>query len=103
MAIVTGATLRQLGALWPRQSDANNEDLPTGSRRLDLTPRYLLLVACCTALVMVWRATQTYATGVFDFYPLYYGAKAWLLNGNGAILHARFRYNRLSCRRWRGG
>jgi hypothetical protein len=31
---------------------------------------------------MAWRARQSYATGVFDFYPLYYGAKAWLLNGN---------------------
>ena len=31
---------------------------------------------------VLWRATRSYATGVFDSYPLYYGAKAWLHGGN---------------------
>ncbi len=43
---------------------------------------FLLLVIICTVLVMAWRATVTYPTDVFDFYPLYFGAKAWLQTGN---------------------
>lgn len=42
----------------------------------------ILGIVVITLAAIIWRAFQRYPTGVFDFYPLYYGAKAWLHNGN---------------------
>lgn len=39
---------------------------------------WLGLAAALTVLVMFWRAGQDLPTGLWDSYPLYYGAKAWL-------------------------
>lgn len=45
--------------------------------------------ACAVVLAaMAWRAWQRYPTGVFDFYPLYYGGVAWLHTGNAYDLSA---------------
>jgi hypothetical protein len=38
--------------------------------------------------VMAFQAAQDYATGLFDLYPLYYGARAWLATGNAYDLKA---------------
>lgn len=43
---------------------------------------FLIMVVACTCAVMFWRSTVVYPTGVFDLYPLYYGAKAWRATGN---------------------
>src|SRR3712207_3905293 len=82
MATGAGGTIRRRGALWPRREGNDPEELPEASPCPGLTPRFLLGVACCVALAMVWRAMQSYPTGVFDLYPLYYGAKAWFHSGN---------------------
>jgi hypothetical protein len=37
---------------------------------------------------MIWRAIRVYPTGVFDFYPLYYGGQAWLHTGNAYALES---------------
>jgi hypothetical protein len=55
--------------------------------------------------VVFWRATVSYPTGVFDFYPLYYGAKAWLHGGNAyAMVDASSSHSSLlrsgSLRQW---
>ena len=50
--------------------------------------RFLLGVLLCVLAAMLWRATQSYPTQLFDFYPLYYGAKAWLHGGNAYVLDA---------------
>ncbi len=47
---------------------------------------FLLFVFVCTAAAMLWRATVSYPTGIFDLYPLYFGAKAWLQTGNAYAL-----------------
>jgi hypothetical protein len=47
---------------------------------------FLILVIVCTSLAMAWRTTVTYPTDVFDFYPLYFGAKSWLQTGNAYAL-----------------
>jgi hypothetical protein len=60
-----------------------------GEREAALNPRrplplplFVLLSAVLVLAVMALRAAVTYPTGVFDLYPLYYGAKAWLHSGN---------------------
>lgn len=82
MAVEAGATIRQRGSRWLRQARGRSAGSPDAPARPGLTPRFLLGVACCVALAMIWRAAQRYPTGIFDFFPLYYGAKAWLLGGN---------------------
>jgi hypothetical protein len=52
------------------------------------TPLYLLGVALCAAIVMALRAAIDYPTQIFDFYPLYYGARAWLHGGNAYDISA---------------
>jgi hypothetical protein len=37
---------------------------------------------------MAWQAMQDYPTGLFDVYPLYYGARAWLATGSAYTLRA---------------
>src|SRR5438552_14892528 len=37
---------------------------------------------------MSFQATQEYPTGIFDLYPLYYGARAWLTTGSAYNLKA---------------
>ena len=37
---------------------------------------------------MAFQATQDYSTGVFDLYPLFYGARAWLTTGSAYNLKA---------------
>lgn len=59
-------------SLWPRQ----------------FSVPFLVGTALCALAVMVWRAGQSYPTRLFDFYPLYYGAKAWLHGGNAYVLDA---------------
>lgn len=46
---------------------------------------YLALSSLWRWLIL-WRTTRSYPTGVFDFYPLYYGAKAWLASGDAYTL-----------------
>lgn len=50
--------------------------------------RFPALVALAAAAAMLWRVNQLYPTGVFDLYPLYYGAKAWLQTGNAYDLQS---------------
>jgi lipid-A-disaccharide synthase-like uncharacterized protein len=38
--------------------------------------------------VMAFQATRDYPTGLFDIYPLYYGARAWLATGSAYDLKA---------------
>lgn len=52
---------------------------PLGTR---FSQGYVISIMLCALAVMAWRLTRSYPTGVFDFYPLYYGAKAWLASGN---------------------
>ena len=40
--------------------------------------RFALLAIGVTGAAMAFQATQDYPTGLFDIYPLYYGARAWL-------------------------
>lgn len=48
--------------------------------------RFIAGATLCVLAVMAWRMTRAYPTGVFDFYPLYYGAQAWLHTGNAYAL-----------------
>src|SRR3954447_20736728 len=50
------------------------------------TRKFLLVFLFCITTAMSLRALQHYPTGVFDFYPLYYGGKAWLHNHNAYAL-----------------
>jgi hypothetical protein len=50
--------------------------------------RDLALIGLIVAGVVLWRSFQHYPTGVFDFYPLYWGGKAWLATGNAYNLAA---------------
>lgn len=52
------------------------------------TPRFVALLIVGVLAAMIWRALQHYPTGVFDFYPLYYGGKAWLHGHNAYVLDA---------------
>jgi hypothetical protein len=52
----------------------------TSARRF--SPLFLATVVACTALMMLWRNDRTSQTGLTDLYPLYYGAKAWVAEGN---------------------
>jgi hypothetical protein len=52
------------------------------------TWRFFLFVALCTGAVVAWRAAITYPTAIFDLYPVYYGARAWLTTGNAYALDA---------------
>ena len=52
------------------------------------TPRFVVGAALFVLAMVVWRAAVQYATGVFDFYPLYYGGQAWLATGNAYALDA---------------
>lgn len=49
---------------------------------------FLLFVALCVVAVLAWRTTANYPTAIFDMYPVYYGAKAWLQTGNAYNLGA---------------
>jgi hypothetical protein len=73
-------------ARWPRlhRPPQRQQDTPPDSAlaRLGLTRHHFIMAALCALGIMAWRAAQNYSTGVFDIYPLYYGAKAWLLTGN---------------------
>jgi len=46
------------------------------------------LAAVVVGATMAYQATQDYPTGVFDLYPLYYGARAWLTIGSAYDLKA---------------
>jgi hypothetical protein len=50
--------------------------------------RDLLVIALAVAAVVLWRGLQSYPTGVFDLYPLYWGGKAWLATGDAYNLAA---------------
>jgi hypothetical protein len=50
--------------------------------------RFVLLAALVVSGTMALQATQDYPTGLFDLYPLYYGAKAWLVTGSAYDLRA---------------
>jgi len=52
------------------------------------TTRFIVGAALFVVAMIVWRAAVHYATGVFDFYPLYYGGQAWLATGNAYALDA---------------
>ena len=93
----TSQARAQGGRAWfPRRPRGERDEaaaaaVPAGSRgqarstaapAATFSPRFLAGAALCALTVMLWRATQSYPTGVFDFYPLYYGAKAWLHTGN---------------------
>lgn len=43
---------------------------------------YGLFLAVAVLLVMLWRWNQSLPLPLFDLYPLYYGARAWLATGN---------------------
>ena len=61
--------------------------LPPGEPPARLfTPRFLLGALLFVAAMMVWRGIRVYPTGVFDFYPLYYGGLAWRETGNAYAL-----------------
>lgn len=59
---------------------------PAVPRRL--SPPFLAATAACTALAMLWRWSQHYPLPLFDLYPLYYGALAWLRTGDAYALAA---------------
>jgi hypothetical protein len=46
------------------------------------TPRFVIGATLFVLAMMVWRALRVYPTGVFDFYPLYFGGQAWLQSGD---------------------
>lgn len=50
------------------------------------TPRFVFGAILFVLAMVVWRALRVYPTGVFDFYPLYYGGRAWLTTGNAYLL-----------------
>lgn len=50
--------------------------------------RFIVGAVLFVLAMVVWRAVVHYATGVFDFYPLYYGGQAWLATGNAYALDA---------------
>lgn len=52
------------------------------------TPRFAVGAVLFVLAMIVWRAAVHYPTGVFDFYPLYYGGQAWLATGNAYALDA---------------
>jgi len=52
------------------------------------TPRFIVGAVLFVLAMVVWRAAVHYPTGVFDFYPLYYGGQAWLATGNAYALDA---------------
>lgn len=56
------------------------------SLRQRFSTRFVIGTLLCATLVMLLRATQDYPTEVFDFYPLYYGAKAWWHDGTAYML-----------------
>jgi hypothetical protein len=49
---------------------------------------YALVAASALVAAIAFQATQEYPTGLFDLYPLYYGAKAWLATGSAYRLEA---------------
>jgi hypothetical protein len=51
-------------------------------KRARWSPLFLLFVACSVIAVAGWRFLQQYPLPFHDFYPLYYGGKAWLATGN---------------------
>ncbi|HEX2186381.1 MAG TPA: glycosyltransferase 87 family protein, partial [Chloroflexota bacterium] len=60
----------------------------TAPREPFFSGRFVAGALLVVLAAVVWRATRSYPTGVFDFYPLYYGAKAWLHGGNAYVLDA---------------
>ena len=58
------------------------------SAKRNLSPGFLLCVAFCAGFAFALRGFFTYPTDVFDLYPVYYGAKAWLLTGNAYATQA---------------
>lgn len=81
------STIRQIGKrVRMGFARAANMSFPALAPRR-FTPGFLLGVALCATIVGIVRANTTYPTGVFDLYPLYYGAKAWLHSGNAYALH----------------
>jgi hypothetical protein len=57
------------------------------TRRVRFAGLGVLAVAVATT-AMAFQAAQDYPTGVFDLYPLYYGARAWLTTGSAYDLKA---------------
>lgn len=69
--------------------DATARGAFASSRRAHFwTPRFGVGAALFVLAMVVWRAAVHYPTGVFDFYPLYYGGQAWLATGDAYTLDA---------------
>lgn len=61
---------------------------PTSPPARVFTPLFLLGAALFTLAMMVWRGLRVYPSGVFDFYPLYNGGRAWRAVGDAYNLAA---------------
>jgi hypothetical protein len=59
---------------------------PTDPPARVVTRPFLLGAALFTLAMMVWRALRVYPSGVFDFYPLYNGGRAWRAVGDAYAL-----------------